>query len=62
MPRIAVETGVDYLGQAHTILVVEGRKPAVEHLAPLLDDLGHNVVAARTRRETLAKVLRRRQR
>jgi DNA-binding response OmpR family regulator len=51
-----VETGVDYLGQAHTILVVEGRKPAVDNLARLLNDLGHNVVAARTRKETLAKV------
>ena len=38
-----------------TILLVEGRKPAAEYLAPVLDDQGYNVVTARTRRDALAK-------
>jgi DNA-binding response OmpR family regulator len=36
-----------------TILLVEGRKPAAEHLAPVLDDQGYNVATASTRRDTL---------
>jgi DNA-binding response OmpR family regulator len=40
----------------HTILLVEGRKPAAEYLAPVLNGQGHNVITARTRKETLAKV------
>jgi len=40
----------------HTILLVEGRKPAAEYLAPVLNDQGYNVVTARTRREALARV------
>lgn len=40
----------------YTILLVEGRKPAAEHLAPILNDQGYNVVTARTRREAWAKV------
>ena len=40
----------------HTILVVEGRKPTAEHVAPILNDQGYNVVTARTRRDALARV------
>ena len=40
----------------HTILLVEGRKPAAEHLAPVLNDQGYNVVTAHTRRDALVKV------
>jgi len=40
----------------YTILLVEGRKPAADHLAPILNDQGYNVVMARTRREAWAKV------
>lgn len=39
-----------------TILLVEGRKPTAEHLAPVLNDQGYHVVVACTRRETLALV------
>lgn len=35
---------------------MEGRKPAAEYLAPVLNDQGYNVVTARTRRDALAKV------
>ncbi|NIV30229.1 MAG: hypothetical protein GWN58_12255 [Anaerolineae bacterium] len=41
---------------AYTILLVEGRKPAAEYLAPVLNDHGCSVVTARTRRDALAKV------
>ncbi|MDY6875465.1 MAG: response regulator transcription factor [Chloroflexota bacterium] len=40
----------------YTILLVEGRKPTAEHLAPIINDQGYNVVTARTRREAWAKV------
>lgn len=40
----------------YVILLVEGRKPTAEYLAPVLNDHGCNVVAARTRRDALAKV------
>lgn len=40
---------------ASTILLVEGRKPAAEYLAPLLNDQGYQVVTARTRRDALAE-------
>ncbi len=40
----------------YTILLVEGRKPAAERLAPVLNDQGYHVVTARTRREAWAKV------
>ena len=39
----------------HTILLVEGRKPTAEYLAPVLNDQGYNVVTARTRREALVQ-------
>ena len=42
--------------QTHVILLVEGRKPTAEYLAPILNGQGHNVVTARTRRAALAKV------
>ena len=42
--------------QTYTILLLEGRKSATRYLAPLLDGLEHDVVAARTRREALVKV------
>ena len=38
------------------ILLLEGRKPAAEHLAPVLNDDGYCVITARTRRDGLAKV------
>ena len=41
---------------AYTVLLVEGRKPTAEYLAPVLNDHGCNVVTARTRRDALAKV------
>jgi len=44
------------LTPVYTVLLVEGRKPAAEYLAPVLNDQGYNVVAARTRRDALAKV------
>jgi len=44
------------LTPVHTILLVEGRKPATEYLAPVLNDQGYNVVTARTRRAALARV------
>jgi DNA-binding response OmpR family regulator len=44
------------LTQTHVILLVEGRKPTAEYLAPILNGQGHNVVTARTRRAALAKV------
>jgi DNA-binding response OmpR family regulator len=40
----------------HTILLVEGRKPAAEYLAPVLNGQGYSVVTARTRREALVQV------
>ena len=40
----------------HTVLLVEGRKPTAEHLAPVLSDQGYTVVTVRTRREALARV------
>ena len=42
--------------QTHVVLLMEGRKPTLGFLAPLLTNQGHNVVIARTRREALAKV------
>ena len=44
------------MASIYTILLVEGRKPAADHLAPILNDQGYNVVMARTRREAWAKV------
>lgn len=37
------------------ILLIEGRKPEKEHLAPVLNDQGYNVALASTRRDALAK-------
>ena len=45
-----------HLTPVHTILLVEGRKPTAEYLAPVLNDQGYTVVAARTRREAMARV------
>ena len=42
--------------QTHVVLLVEGRKPTLGFLTPLLSGQGHNVVTARTRKEALAKV------
>jgi DNA-binding response OmpR family regulator len=44
------------LTPVYTVLLVEGRKPAAEYLAPVLDDQGFDVITARTRREALARV------
>lgn len=40
---------------SHAVLLVEGRKPAGERLAPILDE-EYDLVTARTRREALAKI------
>lgn len=40
----------------HTILLIEGRKPTAEYLAPVLNDQRYNIVTAHTRRDALAKV------
>ena len=40
----------------HTILVVEGRKPAAAALAPIVEEQGYTVVTAATRRDALAQV------
>jgi DNA-binding response OmpR family regulator len=45
------------LSPVYTVLLVEGRKPAAEHLAPTLNDREEcNVITAHTRRDALAKV------
>jgi DNA-binding response OmpR family regulator len=43
------------LTPTYTILLVEGRKPATEYLAPVLNDQGYDVVTAHTRRDALVK-------
>lgn len=40
----------------YTVLLVEGRKPAEEYLAPVLGDQGYHLVTAHTRRDALAVV------
>ncbi len=40
---------------SHTVLLVEGRKPTGDRLAPVLSD-EYNLATARTRREALAKI------
>lgn len=40
----------------HTILLVEGRKPAAKRLSPVLNGQGHNVVTAHTRKGALTQV------
>lgn len=42
--------------QTHTILLVEGRKPTAEYLAPVLSGQEYSVATAHTRRDALAKV------
>lgn len=37
----------------HTILLVEGRKPTIEYLAPGLSEQGYDVITAGTRRDAL---------
>jgi DNA-binding response OmpR family regulator len=44
------------LAPVHTILLVEGRKPAAAQQAPVLSERGIRVATARTRREAWAKV------
>jgi DNA-binding response OmpR family regulator len=41
------------LAPSPTILLVEGRKPTKEHLAPVLDDQGYHVITTGTRRDAL---------
>lgn len=43
------------MASSHTVLLVEGRKPAGERLAPILDE-EYNLVTARTRRAALTKI------
>jgi len=50
------EGRVQYLASVYTVLLVEGRKPAAKHLAPVLEEQGCDVVTAHTRREALSKV------
>jgi len=38
------------------VLLIEGRKPAAEYLAPILEERGFRVVEARTRREAWSKL------
>ena len=54
--QVAREGRVQQVVPVYAILLVEGRKPAAEHLAPILNDQGYNVITARTRREAWAKV------
>jgi DNA-binding response OmpR family regulator len=42
---------------ANTIVLVEGRKPTAERLAPILEKAGYRVVKAATRKTTMARVL-----
>jgi len=42
------------LSPVHTVLLVEGRKSAAEHLSPDLNDKGYSIVTAHTRRDSLA--------
>jgi DNA-binding response OmpR family regulator len=42
------------LASVPTVLLVEGRKPIKEHLAPILSDQGYDVVTTSTRRDSLA--------
>lgn len=44
------------MATAHCAVCVEGRKPAAERLAPILNDAGYTVVTAGTRKTALAKV------
>jgi DNA-binding response OmpR family regulator len=44
------------LTPVYTILIVEGRKPSAEYLAPVLNDEGYNIFSAGTRRDVLAQV------
>ncbi len=44
------------MASGYTILCVEGRKPAVERWVHVLNDDGHRVVSAGTRKTALAKV------
>ena len=44
------------VASVYTILIVEGRKPAAKHLAPILNDQGYHTITAHTRKEALAKV------
>lgn len=43
------------MASSHTVLLVEGRKPAGERLAPILKE-EYDLVTARTRREALARI------
>jgi DNA-binding response OmpR family regulator len=44
------------LAPTPNIFLVEGRKPAAEYLAPVLNDQGYDVVTAHTRRDALTRV------
>ena len=44
------------MASAYTIMLVEGRKPTAEHLAPILEGVGYRVVKAATRKTTMARV------
>ena len=48
--------GAHQLTPTPTILLVEGRKPRAEHLAPNLKKQGYKVIRAGTRRDALARV------
>ena len=45
------------MAPANTIVLVEGRKPTAERLAPILEKAGYRVVKAATRKTTMARVL-----
>lgn len=44
------------MSSGYTVLLVEGRKPTAEYLAPVFIEQGYNVIVASTRRDALARV------
>jgi DNA-binding response OmpR family regulator len=56
LAQMARKRGVQYVAPAYTIVLVEGRKPTAERLAPVLEKAGYRVVKAATRKTTLARV------
>jgi DNA-binding response OmpR family regulator len=54
MPQAARKGRIQQLVSIPTVLLVEGRKPTTEHLAPVLNDQGYDVITTSTRRDALA--------
>jgi DNA-binding response OmpR family regulator len=53
-PQAARKGRIQQLASIPTVLLVEGRKPTAEHLAPVLDGQEYNVITTNTRRDALA--------